>query len=319
MSKFFKALEQAERERALREQARRPEQPPIAVSQTPAGEPSAPPAAERSGPPEPGPAPGLVVEAPDGVDEHLVSLLTPTAFEAEQYRTLRHMVEQMHKDADLHVVAVTSPTVGDGKTITAINLAGALAQAPAARVLLLEADLRRPSVTEHLGLGNARTPGLVDAILDPTLSLEDVVKLRPPFNLAVLPAGHLPAASYEVLKSPRLGELLDEARRHYDYIVVDTSPLVPLPDCRLIGKWVDGFLVIVAAHKTQRKLLREALDVVDPAKIVGLVFNNDDRPVSRYYYAYSQSPNDNRLERLSRAVKKVVGSIRTSVLRGVAE
>lgn len=303
MSKFFKALERAEGERSLREQAGRPSAPP-GIDRL---------SADKVPPPEPGRAPGLAVEPLDGVEEHLVSLLTPTSFEAEQYRTLRHIIEQMHKDADLHMVAVTSPAVGDGKTTTAINLAGALAQAPQARVLLLEADLRRPCMIEHLGLGDFSDRSLVDAVLDPALSLEDVVRLRPPFNLAVLPAGHSSAASYEMLKSPRLGELLEEARQRYDYIIVDTPPLVPFPDCRLIGKWIDGFLVVVSAHRTPRKLVEEALNIVDPAKIVGLVFNNDDRPVfgyrHHYYYVYDQSPNGDRMGRLSRAVKKVGSSL----------
>ena len=78
------------------------------------------------------------------VDSHLVSLVAPAGLEAEQYRALRHLVEQRHKDGDLSVIAVSSPGVGDGKTTTAINLAGALSQASNAAVLLIEADLRRP-------------------------------------------------------------------------------------------------------------------------------------------------------------------------------
>jgi capsular exopolysaccharide synthesis family protein len=325
MSKFFKALDQADRERALREQAGRQQEDltevmpdAAAAPPTPAGQPLAPrstnwPAAERFHSPEPGRSPGPAVEATDGVEEHLVSLLTPTSFEAEQYRALRHMVEQMHKDADLHALAVTSPAVGDGKTTTAINLAGALAQAPQARVLLLEADLRRPSVIELLDLGDCSGRSLVDAILAPDLSLQAVVRPRHPFNLAVLPAGHPQAASYEVLKSPRLGELLAEARQHYDYIIVDTPPLVPLPDCRLIARWIDGFLVVVAAHKTPRKLVEEALKVVDPPKMLGLVFNSDERPVfgyhRHYHHAGDQSPNGDRMGWLSRAVRRIGSSV----------
>src|SRR5207302_8171231 len=105
----------------------------------------------RAGRKEPG-------RRPPDVDEHLVSLVTPSSFAAEQYRVLRHLVEQMHKDADLGVVAVTSPAAGDGKTTTAINLAGSLAQAPDARVLLIDADLRAGSVREHLRLRDDTGP-----------------------------------------------------------------------------------------------------------------------------------------------------------------
>jgi capsular exopolysaccharide synthesis family protein len=212
-----------------------------------------------------------------------VSLVASTSFAAEQYRGLRHLVEQSHKSAQLSVLAVSSPMAGDGKTITAINLAGALAQAPEARVLLVDADLRRASVRRYLGRGDPHSPGLVDAILDPALALDDVTRPCPPFNLSVVPAGRRPAAHYELLKSPRLGELLGEARHRYDYVLLDTPPVVVVPDCRVIEKWVDGFLLVVAAHKTPRKLLEETFTVMDRAKILGLVFNGDDRPLSLYY------------------------------------
>ena len=107
---------------------------------------------------------------------------------------------------------MTSAAVGDGKTTTAINLAGALAQSAEARVLVVEADLRRPSVGQLLGLGHPQGPGLVSAIMDPAIGLEQIVHDRPPFNLAVIHPGGTPPSPYEVLRSPRLGELLDEAR-----------------------------------------------------------------------------------------------------------
>ena len=282
MSKFFKALEQAEQERALRRH-------PV---------PSEPTSERGSIPPEtaPSPAPRSSLELPmgvsDGLEEHLVSLLAPTSLEAEQYRELRHLVEQLHKSTDLSVVAVSSPCAADGKTTTSINLAGALVQAPDARVLLVDCDLRGAALATHLGLDDRIGPGIVDAILDANLTLEAVTHVLPRLNLSVVPAGRIPSAPYEVLKSPRFGELLTEARRRYDYIVVDTPPLVSVPDCRVLSKWVDGFLIVVTAHRTARKLLEEALHVTEPAKIVGLVFNGDDRHVSRGYSYVSRRPSD---------------------------
>jgi capsular exopolysaccharide synthesis family protein len=216
----------------------------------------------------------------------LVALQTPTAPEAEPYWTLAYMVERMHQGADLHVVAISSPAMGDGKTITAINLAGLLAQTPEAKVLLIDADMRSPSVAAYLGLRPTAKEGLVDALLKPTLSLQDVVRICPPFNLAILPAGAPQISPYEALKSLRFEELLKEARQHYDYIVVDTPPLLPMPDCRLMEKWIDAFFVVVAAHKTPRWLLAEALNIVHHDKIIDLIFNQDDGRFSDYYYSY---------------------------------
>jgi capsular exopolysaccharide synthesis family protein len=262
------------------------------------------------------------VEPGEGVDDHLVSLVTPAAFEAEQYRALRHIVEQLHKSAGLSVIAVSSPTVGDGKTTTAINLAGALAQAPEARVLLVEADLRRPSIGRLLGFGEVTGRGLVDAIQDRSLSLGQVVLPRPPFNMHVLLAGQAPAAPYELLKSSRLGELLDAARQQYDYVVLDTPPLLAVQDCRVIARWIDGLLVVVAAHRTPRRLVEEALSVVDPAKIVGLVFNGDDPLLSIYQssrYAEYHPQGTKATGLWGRAFRKIgvsLGSGRRRALEG---
>jgi capsular exopolysaccharide synthesis family protein len=228
------------------------------------------------------------VELPSGVNPRLASLLQPSSFAADQYRGLRHVVEQIRKSAGISVLAISSPSVHDGKTTTAINLAGALAQAPDRQVLLIEADLRRPSLLEHLALRGGGGPGLTGLVANPALAFEDAVRRLLPFNLEVLPAGYIPSTPYEVLESPRLGEIVERARRQYDFVVVDTPPLVPVLDCRVIEKLVDGFLVVVAAHKTPREQLAEALAVIDSAKILGIVFNGDDRAASGYRSAYGR-------------------------------
>jgi capsular exopolysaccharide synthesis family protein len=319
MSKFTKALEQAQRERAMRLQAAAPARPAAA------------PAAGASAPPPPAAPPSSVNGAPrrsvatqrrsavitGEVESHLVSLVSPTSVEAEQYRALRHVVEQRHKSQELTVIAISSPGVGDGKTTTAINLAGALAQGSDASVLLVEADLRRPSIGHVLGFDGSRTLGLVDAILDPGLTLASIVQPRPPFNLNVVLAGQIPPSPYEVLKSPRLGALLDEARRQYDFIIMDTPPLALVQDCRVVARWVDGMVVVVHAHQTPRALLESALDVVDPTKLIGIVFNGFDdlRPGhhGRQYAGYYESPGtENRRRRgpLKRFSRKLGSMLR---------
>jgi capsular exopolysaccharide synthesis family protein len=226
--------------------------------------------------------------APGEIDEHLVSLVQPSSFASEQYRVLRHTVEQLHRTAGHSIFGIGSPSASDGKTTTALNLAGALGQAPEARVLLVEADLRCPRMAERLGLDGAQLPGLVQAIRSPHTGIADVARQLTAYNLSVVLAGESAATPYEVLKSPRLGELLDEARHLYDYVVVDTPPIVAFPDCRIINNWVDGWLIVVAAHRTSRKLLEESLDLMEESKTVGFVFTHDERfrANARYYGAY---------------------------------
>jgi len=220
--------------------------------------------------------------------EQLVSLVAPTSVQADQYRGLRHTVERMHRDRGLQVLAVTSPGAGEGKTITTLNLAGSLAQSPQTRVLVIDADLHRPSVGEYLGIDPPHAPGLSDAILNEDRGLDWSIRQIDAFNLSVILAGSSQPGAYELLNSPRLEVLLNDARSRFDYVLIDTPPVVPLPDSRLLTRWVDAFLLVVAAHKTPRRALAEALNLLDHAKIIGTVFNGDDRPVSPYssYYSY---------------------------------
>jgi capsular exopolysaccharide synthesis family protein len=243
------------------------------------------------------------------LNPHLVTLVAPTSFEAEQYRTLRHALEQMHKTGALSIIGVASAAAQDGKTTTAINLAAALAEGAGTRVLLVDADLRRPAVEGYLGQADTDGSGLVDAIADARLGLADVARECPGTGFAVVRPGRCPSIPYEVLNAPRLGELLEEARQAYDYVVIDTPPLVLVPDGRLIARWVDGFLLVVGADRTPRRLVEEALNILDPPKLLGLVFNGDDRPLSGYhgsYYSYAPVRHD-RASWLPRAAAAIGG------------
>lgn len=326
MSEFFRALERAERERAARRSSVEtpgrsagasesagpheaavpvPEvaapmmatavaDPPPAVfasaatAEAPAENPAAAPPSPPSPPPVMRPLSVAIGKATSGVtgeiDEHLVSLITPDTFEADQYRVLRHTIEQRRRTSGLAIIAVTSAAAGDGKTTTAINLAGALAQDRTSRVLLIDCDLRNSAIPGRLGLAEGR--GLVQLIVDPTLVLEDGIRHLPRFNLDVMAAGFETSSPYELLKSPRLVDLFEAARRRYDYVVVDTPPVAPFPDCRVLGKVVDGFLLVVAAHRTPRRVVEESLDVLPKESVVAVVFNGESQALAHSYHAY---------------------------------
>jgi capsular exopolysaccharide synthesis family protein len=230
---------------------------------------------------------------PHPLDRRLVSLVKPDSFEADQYRMLRYSVEQACPDVTSRVVAVTSAVPGDGKTFTAINLAGAIAKAGQARVLLVDADLRRPSIGSVLGQRRTgRTWGLVDAIHNRALTLDHIAWTLEPFNLSVITARRPHADTYELLASARFHELITAARERFDYIILDTPPVLPAPDSRLLAPVIDGYLIVVSADKTPRRFLEETLALLGPAKILGLVFNRESLKHSRYgryYYAYTSS------------------------------
>jgi Mrp family chromosome partitioning ATPase len=111
--------------------------------------------------------------------------------------------------------------------------------------------------------------------------------VRPtPYNVNVVTAGQPPPNAYHVLESPRVAQLLDQARDAYDYVVLDMPPVLLVPDCTLMARWVDGFLLVVGAHRTPRKLLADTLNAIEPDKVLGIVLNRDDRPLSGYYKHY---------------------------------
>ena len=218
-------------------------------------------------------------------DKHLVSLTAPTSFAAEQYQGLRLTIERMARSRGVKVIAISSPAAGDGKTVTAVNLAGALARGADERVLLIDADLRRPSIASLFGIRNSEA-GLADTLSDDTIGFGQVVKHARGLGLSVITAGIARGRISEILRSPRLEQLLTEARSRYGYIILDTPPLLPVFDSALLAKLVDGVLMVVAANRTPRKLLGESLNMLDPAKVLGIVFNRDERPLFGYYNSY---------------------------------
>ena len=218
------------------------------------------------------------------MDSRLVSFTHPGSFAAEQYQGLRLTVERLIKTQGSQVLAITSPAAGEGKTLTAINLAGALARESESRVLLIDADLRRPAVANALSLSSS--PGLTDVLSSDTLELSAVAQQVQPFQLWAVPAGSAGSAIHRLLRSPRLDVLLRRARQEFDVVIVDTPPLLPVFDSAVLSRIVDQMLVVVAANQTPRKLLGEALNLVDPAKVMGIIFNRDDRPLFGYYDAH---------------------------------
>jgi polysaccharide biosynthesis transport protein len=219
-------------------------------------------------------------------DSRLVSFTSPASFAAEQYQGLRLAIERMAKTSGARVIAVTSPAAGEGKTLTSINLAGALARESDGRVLLIDADLRRPAVAKTLGIGDPSAMGLANVLSSNDLDLAAVAQPLAPFNLSIVPAGGPVPAIHKLLRSPRFEQVLQAARGEYDTIIIDTPPLLPVFDSAVLSRLVDGVLIVVAANQTPRKLLGEALNMIDAAKVMGIVFNRDDRPLFGYYDEY---------------------------------
>jgi Mrp family chromosome partitioning ATPase len=105
-------------------------------------------------------------------------------------------------------------------------------------------------------------------------------------GLSVLPGEIVTAGTYELLTSARFADLVKEARALYEYVIIDTPPVLPMPDSGLLRDVVDGYLVVVSARSTPRKLVGEALNQLEPSAVIGLVYNRDDRPVFGFYRSH---------------------------------
>jgi capsular exopolysaccharide synthesis family protein len=226
------------------------------------------------------------------IDPRLVTLTAPDTFAAERYQGLRLKIEQLRAEKALRVIAITSPGAGDGKTLTSINMAGVLARESDATILLIDADLRRSSVSEQLGIERG-APGLADLISASKKSLPELIRRPETCGFDVLPAGSSSRSVQKLFRAERFAEILKEARERYDYVLLDTPPLVPVYDAAVLARQVDGVILVVAADKTPRRLLGAALDLLDASKVVGLVFNDDSSPLfgynNRAYRGYFES------------------------------
>lgn len=201
----------------------------------------------------------------------------------EQYRRLAATLHHAQQANGLRAVMVTSAVPGDGKTLTAVNLALVLAESYRAEVLLIDADLRRPSIPSVVDLGEGR--GLSEALRSATEQKLALASLAP--TLTLLPAGQPIANSIEALTSPRMRQILDEARSRFDWVILDAPPVGVTADARLLAQMVDGTLFVIHAGKTQYPAIKKAIDALGREQLLGVVLNGVDAdPAGDQHYYY---------------------------------
>jgi capsular exopolysaccharide synthesis family protein len=188
---------------------------------------------------------------------------------AEQYRMLR--TNLLQHELQPRVVAVTSGDAHDGKTVTAVNIAAALALSSGGKVLLIDADMRRGTVAPLLGVPSS--PGLAQ-VLHRTATLRDaVVRLEQTPNLYLLPSGGSSRNPAELLDSPDWKALVRAAREQFRFTIIDTTPVAAVADFDLVQSAVDGVLLVVRPEHTRRSILDHAFKVVPKSKMLGVVVN----------------------------------------------
>jgi len=215
----------------------------------------------------------------------LITQVRPQSQMAESYRALRTSLLLSNLGAPPKVIMVTSALPQEGKTTTSINCAVVLAQ-KGVRVLLIDADLRRPSIHKTLGMGPRS--GLSN-VLTGSANLEQAITRSPILpNLSVLPAGTPPPNPAELLASTNMRDMLEELRGHYDHIVIDTPPTLSVTDAVVLSPRADAIVLVIRSGQTTKQALRRSRDILMQvnAKVAGVLLNAVDLSSPDYYYYY---------------------------------
>jgi protein-tyrosine kinase len=210
-------------------------------------------------------------------ENRIISALETSAF-TDAYNLLRTQVLQRFKENNWNVLGVTSPGTGEGKTLTAINLAISIAREVDYTVLLVDANLRHPWMLEHFGLEHRQ--GLSDYLTDDTPIADLLVKSGRIEHLVVLPGGRPLTNSAEMLNSPKMVDLVAnmKSRYHSRVIIFDLPPVLSTADALAFSPYVDAVLLVVEEGITQKHDVEHAVELLDNTNIVGTVLNKAETP-----------------------------------------
>ena len=211
----------------------------------------------------------------------LVFLTEPESLAAEKFRLLGVRMRQLQQSRPLKKVVVTSTIPEEGKSMVAANLAGVLARRKKQKVLLIEGDLRRPVLARQFGLG--KLDGLAEWLQTDAQASPNIYHLEEP-DFWLMPAGQPPTNPLELMQAGRLSGLMKQLTPLFDWIVVDSPPLLPLADTTVWARMADGVLLVVREGKTEKAPLLRGLEILKKADLLGVVLNSSSDGNHRNYY-----------------------------------
>lgn len=205
----------------------------------------------------------------------------PRSLSAEAYRSLRTSIKFSSSDKLIKTIVVTSSLIGEGKSTVVGNLAYSLNQ-DGSRVLVIDCDLRKPSIHENFLLSNEK--GLTDILVGKS-DLKSVTK-KIEESLFLITAGTIPPNPAEILGSKEMEDLIKELSINFDYIILDTPPILPVSDTLLLASKADATLIVVKARKTKEKIVKESYSklVEARANVIGTILNESDKSLDNKYY-----------------------------------
>lgn len=220
-------------------------------------------------------------------DYRIQHVLDPVTLVGEQFRRLRASISLMQKQRGIKTILVTSACPGEGKTFAACGLAGVLAQEPERRVLLIDANIRKPRAGKQIGMksGSEAVRGFSEILRGETVMMDSLASSRNG-DLFFLASGTVPPNPSELLTSPVLEATLKTAREVFDWVVIDSPPVLALSDAAVIAPLCDAILLVVHAGVTPSKLVRQAAERLGREKICGVVMNRVRHLKLSYYHHY---------------------------------
>jgi protein-tyrosine kinase len=222
------------------------------------------------------------------VNEHIVAITNPKSPFCEEYRNLRATLLQKRKKHKLRTIAVLSVAPSEGKSITALNLAWLFAQTDGLTVLVIDGDLRVPSLKRYLGVESES--GLSD-VLAGDVQLEDAIIRLEPSGLHLLPGGDVRPDAAEQFSGPMFTRLLDKVQETFDFVIIDAPPLSVFAEAKVLMDQTDGSILVVRSNYTKFKDVGRILEGVSRNRILGVVLNRSEELLigGKYYdYQYYQ-------------------------------
>ena len=218
------------------------------------------------------------------LQSHLVCVTDKESLAAEKFRFLAVRLRQMQQTRVLKRVLITSSVPQEGKSTVAANLACTLARRARQRTLLLDGDLRRPSLSNIFGLG--KIPGICEWLQGDSGPAESIYYLED-VGLWILPAGSTPRNALELMQSGRLSAMMDQLTAWFDWIVIDTPPVLPLADTSVWMRLADGVILVTRQGTSEKRQLQRGLETIERSKLIGALLNCSLNASHKdYYYHY---------------------------------
>jgi capsular exopolysaccharide synthesis family protein len=237
---------------------------------------------------EEGPVAGTYIAKPKdetGIDPRIIAYHDPKSKTTENYRAIFTHLKPTPEKSDIKTIAVMSASNQEGKSITAVNLSIVIASDYNKKTLLIDANLRRPAIDELLNI--EAKEGLSD-LLTKDLNYNNVLTQTRVKNLSIMTAGSNTVNPAEVLSTNKIVQFLEEAKQRFDYIILDTSAIIPYADSKIIAPLAEGIILTIRSRRTRREVINRAMTTLDKlsAKVLGFVLTDVEYYIPEFIYKH---------------------------------